>query len=145
MLTVVKVQWLKPLFSSVCRSLRFLLFLYYYLYSSFLSSTLVLIRVYCCSLLTTCTVLLSLSSIILFLSAFPEVPKIINRLYYVLYYYLYVLNENFMHRIIPLEVSPKPLEVNPQGLISSVRYLELSLKTYNRPFLSSKTVQSPVF
>ena len=52
--------------SSVCRSLRFLLFLYYYLYSSFLSSTLVLIRVYCCSLLTTCTVLLSLSSIILF-------------------------------------------------------------------------------
>ena len=138
----------KPLFSSVCRSLRFLLFLYYYLYSSFLSSTLVLIRVYCCSLLTTCTVLLSLSLIILFCwhsQKFPEVPRIINRLYYVLYYYLYVLNENFMHRIIPLEVSPKPLEVNPQGLISSVRYLELSLKTYNRPFLSSKTVQSPVF
>ena len=84
--TVIKVQWLKPLFSSVCRTLRFLFVLYYYLYGSFSSLILSPYSDYRCALLTTCTVLLSLSSIILFLSAFPEVPRIINRLYYVLYY-----------------------------------------------------------
>ena len=113
MFTVNKVQWLKPLFSSVCRSLRFLLFLYYYLYSSFSS---LILSPYKGLLLFSINYLYS-SSVFEFnnfvLSVFPEVPIIINRLYYVLYYYLYVLDENSMHRTIPLEVSPKPLEVNP--------------------------------